>query len=117
VELEPHGGIVLEPGGGSGWWRAMYEARRFTPAEFFEADEAVLIAGPWPRPPRPVVAVPAAPPVAPASPPPPPPPTVDPRTALAAALGADLDQVADFDAELAALAARAFDTLDRRRPT
>lgn len=48
-ELVPKPGLALvdEGGGGHDWWRKRYARRRFTPREFFEADFAVVVAGPW----------------------------------------------------------------------
>lgn len=143
VELEPHAGVVVEAAGGGAWWREMYERRRFTVRDLRAADETNVIAGPWqptprtvatsapggrrdpgtpgsggpvapwraavvPVAPAPTRAIPAAaiaPPAAVAS---------EGRAALAAELGAPVEQLADFDPELAALAAGALRAIERR---
>lgn len=122
VELAPHPFLVVEASGGGAWWRDMYERRRFTVRDLRAADEAVVIAGPWAPSPRPPAAparygelveeLPRRRPVAIAAAPAA--PIADPRAELARALGADPDQVADFDPEIAAVAARALAAFDRR---
>jgi hypothetical protein len=121
VELEPAAGVTDSAEAGGAWWRRMYERRRFSVRDLREADEAVVIAGPWTSPPRAsgaaareepraqrgnaVTAAPAAPPV------------VDPRVELAAELGADVEQLADYPADVAAVVAqalRAFGRVGRR---
>jgi hypothetical protein len=131
VEFAADGGAVVEEGGGASWWRSMFERRHFTPGEFFDADEAVVIAGPWSRAPRwqpgvrdddrAGVAPGAAsgsydPGVAAVASPAPPTPAqaVDGRDTLAAELGVDASQLGDMDPELAALAARALQTVKAR---
>lgn len=125
VELEAHAGVVVEAGGGGAWWREMYERRRFTVRDLRAADETNVIAGPWQPTPRTVTAaavtagprdpgmlgsprrmvasVPIVPVPIAASP-----VVADERAALAAELGAPVEQLADFDPELAALAAAAL---------
>jgi hypothetical protein len=140
VEMEPGPGVVVEDTGGRRWWVAMFEGRHFTVGEFFAADEAVMIAGPWKwapfrsaEPAAPAAArdaglpssgnEPAAPvatatrdeggglaveSVVPTNPAP------NGRAALAAELEVDVEQLGDMDPELAALAARAIQTVTRR---
>jgi len=130
VELEPAPWVNLETARGAGWWRATFERRHFTVRDLRSADEAVLVAGPWAGPPRggvqarygmPVEELPDAwrrsgPPVAASSPPAPAlPPVVDARAELAAELGAEVAQLADFPADLAAVAARTLRAFDQRR--
>jgi hypothetical protein len=50
VELRTAGDVVDTP---HAWWRKMYQRRVFTPAEFFDAEERHILAGPfrdrWPE--------------------------------------------------------------------
>jgi len=126
VELDPGPGVVVEREGGASWWRDMFERRNFTPGEVFDADEAIVVAGPWPwRGPhlprvvasRPELAPPElAPPelaVGGSYDPPapelaPPAPESDGRATLAAELGVDVATLGDMDPELAALAVHAL---------
>ncbi len=139
VELEPASGVVVEKGGGAGWWRSMFERRRFTPGEFWSADEGVVIGGPWTRSAVPrrygamvedeLAAYPSrrvgrtgsydpAQPIAPATPPVTAVATgataADPRAELAAGLGVEASTLTDCPSDVAAAIATSLRAFDRR---